>query len=330
MQEPSALDAKADLKGDEAPHHFAWLASALADPQNDFSFGAFGAFGQIPKGRRIQIDSSEEHIVVATESAKIVMTPHTGLRLVAFETLSSDSMSWNHAIALCLPKLAGRMTMRKRLTALGPDFAAIDAKERKALHFDIGLGYAYADVFVREREPDGKRISSTVDTRIAADEALNLFADETWIFQTGLGRLEVMDARRRYVIPSLLASGATHVADAPIPENLVPVGYVFPPNPAQIQDGVEAAMRHAQFQSLFSRFGDPSLVQFKHVVESALAKGLSPDSVLPLSSGTKGLDRLHTTCIRVALRQYRWRNQGKNGAIWEALFDKPLSRRCTD
>lgn len=312
---------------------FSWLAQALADPRNDVSFGAFGAFGQLPKSERTQMNLDDERIVVATESATIDVRRQAGFRLVPFETLSSDPRSWNQAVALCLPEVVARMPMRQCFTDIGPDFGAIETPDKCIHHFDIGLGLAYAAVLVRERQASGRTCASYLGAQVTADEALVFFEGETWIFQTGLGRLEVRDARRRYVISNLLSSGATHVVDAPIPHGLVPVGYVFPPNPAHIARcgagttaAREARMHHDRFQSLLARYGPPDLVQLKHRVKNALAHGLAPEDTLATHVETNNLNRWQTNCIRVALRQYRWHYGKSGGRAWETLFDKPLSR----
>jgi len=317
-----------DLIRTKSPEHdvFGWLAEAVADPIHEVSLGAFGAVGQLPRGPRTSVDTGNDYVVVATETARMKLKRHDGLRPIAFETLSSDPYGWNIVIALCLPFQEAEMSTRTRWSALGPDTGAIEPAARMMACFDVGLGNAQADILVRPSSPAARRFcAESVGKGIGADMLAGLLADEDWIFATGLGRIETSYAVRRHFLPQLLSKGITHVKDAPIPEGYVPVGYVFPLNPRNALTE-DAENHHDTWERVLDRFGEPELVWWKRTVQRALATGIPPASVNYLVTHAGPPGRAEITSLRVALRQRRWLRRGPVRPEWEALFDPALGR----
>jgi hypothetical protein len=305
------------------------LAEAVADPSHEVSLGAFGAVGQFPRGRRTVIDVNDDHVVSATDMARMRLERHHGLRPVAFETLSSDPYGWNSVIALCLPVGEADMSIRTRWSAIGPDTEAIDPPARMTAAFDVGLGNRHADVLMRPSSSAARRFcAEALGKRIGADMLAGLLVDEDWIFATGLGRIETSHAARRHILPQLLSKGITHVKDAPIPDGYVPVGYVFPLNPRKASTEY-AEQYHDTWERVLDRFGEPELVRWKRSVQQALTAGIPPASVNCLVTHTGPPGRAEITSLRVALRQRRWLRREPIRPEWETRFDSALDRCVT-
>ncbi len=97
------------------------------------------------------------------------------------------------------------------------------------------------------------------------------------VFVTRFGRVEVFQpipvdgttsphGPHTHVLPKLMKTGRTHAANAPIPGRLVPCGGFAPGHPLRDGQGRPAAfdvVRHAAFQAMLDRFGDPRLVAVK-------------------------------------------------------------------
>ncbi|MGR7995116.1 MULTISPECIES: DUF6925 family protein [unclassified Xanthobacter] len=305
---------------------FAWLVGAIADPECALSLGAFGAVGQFPGEPRTFVDVRDGWVEAATATARIALKMCDGFQLIAFEMISSDPESWNHGVALCLPEQQARMSQRPYVTAMGPDADALDASERDLCCYDLGLETPYADVCVRPHASDiGHKLCAVAGQSIEPAECAERFHADTWIFQTALGRIETCHPERRHLIPNLLSGSATHANIAPIPPGLVPVGYVFPPRPRH-PHATNAIDRHAAFQSLIDRYGDQPLARFKRQVEHMLDLSLPPNALSNLFGHRRAPTRAELSCIRVALRQRRWRRQESDRPDWERAFDRPLSR----
>jgi len=305
---------------------FAWLAGAVADPEYTLSLGAFGAVGQFPSGPRTFVDVRDDRMEAAATTAGIALIMCDGLQLIAFEMISSDPEGWNHGIALCLLEKHARMSQRTSFTAMGPDADALEASKRDLCCYDLGLGTRYADVCVRPLASDIEHnLCAAAAQSIEPAECAERFHADTWIFKTALGRIETCHPGRRHLIPNLLSGSAAHANIAPIPPGLVPVGYVFPPLPHH-PHATNAIDRHAAFQRLIDSYGDKPLARFKRQVEHMLDLSLPPNALSNLLGDRRSPTRAELSCIRVALRQRRWRRQESDRPEWERAFDRPLSR----
>lgn len=295
----------------------------MADPRNDFSLGAFGAIGQLPSGAERRTQSEPGRIVAETHFASVDLSDHENLQALAFEVLSSDPVGWNHGIALCLPKHDAQMSRRTQLTILGPDTDAISPSDRNTPMADLGLGKENADIYVRPVNTDAHSLS----TGGIFEELNSRFSDHVWIFETAVGRMEVRQPSYRHIVPNLLSSQATHAATTPIPDGLVPVGYVFPPNPRRAK-GVSAtqSIRHYDAsQDTMRRFGQPNLVEFKRKVQSAFDQESPPAIAHSLLSDGGAMGREERTCIRIAIRQQWWLRPRDVLVEWARIYDRPFA-----
>lgn len=305
--------------------NFNWFAEAVADPRYEISLGAFGAVGQFPREPRTGVDVGVDRIVVTTETARIALNHHARLQPIAFETLSSDPEGWNPAIALCLPHAEARMSGRALWTPIGPDKGAINPSDRSMTCYDVGLDTACADILIRPSSAATRRHAAlALYKKVAPDTLLERHADDVWVFETAVGRIETLHPGRRHVFANLLSKDLTHSTAAPIPDGLSPVGYVLPPNPRHCR-AEDAASCHTAYQHLLDRFGRQDLVCLKRKVEAALEAGRSPAGLEALLDHRGLPSRAEMACVRIALRQRRWLRRQRDRPEWENAYDRPLA-----
>ncbi|GJE29174.1 DUF6925 family protein [Methylobacterium organophilum] len=257
----------------------ALLRACLADPETTWALGSFGAlafFARDPDEAAAALPG----IGLATARAGLRLEPEAGLRPFAYETAFASG--WSQAIALCLPEAVCAMGQRRAVTELGPDAGALHARDRDGILFDLGLGQRAVDVCLRASDPDTLAI-------LRAGCGQPLFAPghpvaalleggvRPQVFVTRIGRIEIdrpcwhpevaaAPGPLAYLMPQRLRKGQTHAATAPIPPGLVPCGTLFPPHPARDGRGAPIPFRperHAAFQKLLARWGDPELVALK-------------------------------------------------------------------
>lgn len=253
-----------------------WLAPYLDDPESRWSLGGFGAgaeFSHVPG----------EPVTKLGPFARV--TPRGAFRLegaddcvpVAYET--GFRGSWSHAVALCRPVATVLVRGADGVGALDPDAGAVRPEDREALLFDLGLGLAQGWVGLRTRD-------SRLSAALSAACGRPAFAPGSPVPQllaarrvdvvvaTPLGRIEVFSGGetpvprgpRAFVVPAVLRLGRTHAATAPIPPGLVPCAHLHPPHPCRDAGGRPIPFdraRHAAFQALLTRWGDPDGVALK-------------------------------------------------------------------
>lgn len=247
-----------------------WLMPYLDDPESRWSLGGFGAgaeFGHAPG----------EPVTKLGAFARA--SPRGAIRLdgtgdcvpVAYETGFRDG--WSHAVALCRPVATGLVRGADGVTALGSDAGAVCPQDRETLLFDLGIGLPQGWVAVRTRESDQVAALSAACGASAFAQgspvaALLLERAVDVVVVTPLGRIEVFAGRdtscpggpRAFVVPAVLRLGRTHAATAPIPPGLVPCAHLHPPHPCRDARGRPIPFdtaRHAAFQALLMRWGDP-------------------------------------------------------------------------
>ncbi|PXW66817.1 hypothetical protein [Methylobacterium sp. B4] len=272
----------------------ALLRSALADPDTTWSLGSFGALAEFVRDANEPSRAlPDERIGLATDRGALALTLAPGLRPVAYET--GFSGGYNHAVALCLPEADCAMAGRTQVTELGPDRDAAREEDRAAILFDLGLGLRAVDACVRvsDREILACLRAGTGRPLFAGDNpvGLNLAAMSPHrVFRARLGRIEVYtpipragQARpagpRTLVLPAILRAGRTHAATTPIPAGFVPCASLDPPHPGKDRMGRRTAFdpaRHAAFQALLDRWGDPGLLAVKRGSVGMLPEGVSP------------------------------------------------------
>jgi hypothetical protein len=104
------------------------------------------------------------------------------------------------------------------------------------------------------------------------------------------------------VLPNLLRRERTHSATEPIPEGWVPCAHFYPAHPARDAMGRARPFdhdRHAEFQAILRKFGDPGFVALKEQVATAIEAGDDP-SIIRASHR-----RFARTNVRITLRQLK-------------------------
>lgn len=323
---------------DAAP--FTLLARECARAGAQWSMGAFGAIeGFTTEGATTTLDRPGSRAAV-TDRGGLRLDDVPGLVPVAFEMLSSDRTMWNHAVALCLPVGKAEYPGPATVMELGLDRDALRAEDRDGILFDLGLPTRQARICLRTQE-DGLiaalRGGAGKTFAAAAAPWLPLLRPgrHQRIALSRIGRIEVfphgaapdgagLDAIFPGLSLPLLASGRTHAATSPIPRDLMPCGYLFPPHPARHRPGEPIAFdmaRHAAFQVLLRRFGPPALVALKARVEAALDAGEPPDRLAPPAG------RFEAACLRVTLRQRNRIDPSPLLDAWRDRFDPPRGGR---
>lgn len=222
----------------------------------------------------------DERMGMATERGAIALTACSDLRPVAYETAVASG--WNHAVALCLPEDACAMSGRGVVAELGPDREAARERDRDAILFDLGLDLLAVDACVRTSDPEAIACLRSGVGRPLFDHANPLgrqlvAMSPHRVFLARVGRVEVYapipgpggtspEGPHTHVLPKLLRSGRTHAATTPIPAGWVPCAGIHPAHPYKDMMGQRIAFdaaRHAAFQVLLDRWGDPDLLSVK-------------------------------------------------------------------
>lgn len=265
------------------------LRDHLDDPSCAWSLGSYGAIAEFMRDADEPAAAPEgERLGWATARGAIALTPSPDLVPVAYET--GFASGWSQTVALCLPREACAMGRRSVVTECGPDADAARAEDRAALLFDLGLGLAAVDACVRSADPE-----VIACLRAGAGRPLlepgnpigpNLVAMSPHrVFRARIGRIEVFspipaadaaspEGPHTHVLPTLLRSGRTHAATAPIPAGLVPCAALHPPHPCK--DGMGRPIpydsrRHDAFGQILDAWGDPALVALRRAVLAAHA-----------------------------------------------------------
>ncbi|MDR7038300.1 hypothetical protein J2X36_003059 [Methylobacterium sp. BE186] len=264
------------------------LRARLADTDTAWSLGTFGAaaeFRRLPEEPTVPLDDGRLGLV--TPRGGIALSPPAETVPVAYETALGES--WSHAVALCLPEEFGSATAHPGVTGLGPDTAALSPEDRDATLFDLGFGLPQCAVCLRTRDSEALDIlGSAIGTPALDPQDPRLSRVPrgalTLVFAGPLGRIEVSvdagpDGPRAHVVTSVLRLQRTHAATAPIPAGLVPHAHMLPPHPCKDASGAALPFRmerHAAFQALLARWGDPQLFALK---EHCLGRGERPDRI---------------------------------------------------
>jgi hypothetical protein len=295
-----------------------FLHEQLTDAETAWSLGTFGAIAEFTRfaEETATLDRGANAVWVVTARGGICIKMHDALRPIASEVLTAQS--WSQRVALCLPEEACAMTKRSVLTEIGPDRGALRADDRSAILFDLGLGALQLDACVRTddamlitelRRSVGQSLFASGNGAMAAILAANPHR----VFLSRLGRVEVFqpipppdgkspDGPHTHILPKLLGHRRTHAATEALPTGWIPCAHFYPPHPMRNALGQShpfQAGRHAAFQALLSRYGDPQLADVKRRVVESVAAGEAPSSLkIPP-------DRFARAAVRIALRQLR-------------------------
>lgn len=281
------------------------LVSALAESDTVWTLGGFGALAEFRRDAdEAAVPLGDGRIGLSTPRGGIALDPNVAIVPIAYETaLPGD---WSHAVALCLPAADCTGLPASFLTELGPDVASLRSQDSRASGFDLGLALPQGRVTLRTADPRmiaTLREASGRDSFAPGSPVPALLADGALdvVVVTPLGRMEVFGrsgpsapgSPRGFVVPRILRLGRTHAATAPIPAGLVPCAHLHPQHPCRDRHGRPIPFqpeRHAAFQALLVRWGDPAHVALKRRI------GAEPAHAV-------GDDRHSRAVVRIALMQ---------------------------
>jgi hypothetical protein len=313
-----------------------FLAEQAADSEVAWSLGTFGAIAEFTRDadEPAVLDRDDGTVSAVTARGALRIARYPQLRPIASESLTAES--WSHRVALCLPETSCAMSGRTEFTEVSLDDEALREEDRAGVLFDLGLGALQADFYVRSSDAEviaalrgctGKSVFSP------GSEAMKviLTANPHRVFASRLGRIEVFQpippadgksptGPHTHVLPKLLAHGRTHAATEPLPVGWFPCAHFYPPHPLRDAFGHRHAFqreRHAAFQNLFTRYGDPQLVELKRRVTESVMAGRGPSGI------TVTGNRFARGTVRVALRQLQAADVPTEAlAAWLSLHDR--------
>ncbi len=251
----------------------------LGEPTSSWSVGEFGVLAEFHQGAFTNVIG--DGWTARTQGGAIRVTPHAGVRVLAYETPSPNPRHWNHGIAFCLPEDVASMDRRTSIAELGPDRDAIFPEARDEILFDLGLGRRSINFCVRTS--DGALIGLLRGARgrsLLEDPLLGAAvaaAGPVRVVESRTARIEVSnpipprdgvspDGPHTHLLPGLMKSGRTHNANIPVPAGYLACLTLYPAHPARDTEGREHefdAGMHAAYQQLLERFGDPDYVAAK-------------------------------------------------------------------
>lgn len=331
------------------------LQSHLIDEKAGWSMGYFGAVAEFhqDKGEYLEADAPALYVRATRRGAirlNASMVEH--IEPIAYETLSPKPHRWSHALALCLPQRDAAGNRRSTLTELGRDEEAVRPADRRATLFDMGLALPQCDFCIRTDDPALLALlrenagRSLFDPANPAGGAI-LKAHPHRVAVTRIGRIEVFQkiggpdtggvspsGPHSHLLPQLLKANRTHSANTPIPDHLLPLGYLHPANPVMDGMGVDVEFDlddHARFQSLYDQFARPDLPLLRKAVLDALGRKIEPDEF------TEPKDRFGRAALRLTLRQQhrlaeRFASSTYRELVvrWREAFDKVSDTATAD
>jgi hypothetical protein len=313
---------------DDAEDVLALVGDQLADPQAAWTIGTYGAIAEFARdpdepaelvtGARAggQGEGDARAVAVSTERGAIRIAVIRPLRPVAFERPAGVGQHWAQSVALCLPAAASAMGGRSVITELGPDAAAVRARDRGDLLFDLGLGAPHIDACVRTGDPQTIACLRAAVGTAVFDPATGVAAALAGlhphrVFVSRAGRIEVFtpipppdgtspEGPHTHLLPALLARRRGFPHTDPIPPGWLPAASVVPAHPTTDALGREIPFdraRYDRFQELLARYGDPAAVAAKSAIIRAALAGDPPDA------DPAALPRADRRAAALALRQ---------------------------
>ena len=302
----------------EPPELLDFLAGQIEDADAQWSLGTFGAIAEFSRDldEPVEVARTETSITAVTARGGIRLEARPDVRLVAFETVTTQA--WSQRVALCLTEKAAAMGQRAALTELGPDTQALRAQDRGAILFDLGLEALQVDACVRTADEKlAAQLRACAGKALFAPDnpAMGLILSHSphRVFMTRCGRAEVYQAipspggaspqgPHTHVLPKLLARRRTHAATEPIPRGLVSCAHLYPAHPLHDATGRARPFdgpRYAAFQRMLSRYGDIEHLRLKRNVAKAVVSGAGPTAI------AMPTDRYAQAYVRIALRQLK-------------------------
>jgi hypothetical protein len=294
------------------------LAGQFADTDTAWSIGSFGVIAEFMRdaGEDVALQRADGAMSAITARGGLRIEAHDAMRPVASESLTTQS--WSHRVSLCLPEAICGMDQRTVFTEIGPDANALRVQDRSAVLFDLGLGtlqlnacirFGDADVGAALRKWTGRSLFEPGNGAMG----VILAANPHRVFESRLGRVEVYqpipppdgkspEGPHTHVLPRLLRHKRTHAATEFVPAGFVPCAHLYPSHPTRDAMGQRSSFcqdRHATFQNLLARFGEPKFLHIKRRVYEAVSAAQTPFALSPLD------DRFSRTALRIALRQIK-------------------------
>jgi hypothetical protein len=312
--------------------------AALSQEDTGWNMGSFGAIAEFHHVAGDPSPAPTSGLVQVTSRGGVRLDDLTGVRPVAYETLSPKPHRWTQAVSLCLPTDQAAMHQREVLTELGRDEGAIRDQDKGDILFDMGLGQFQVDFCIRTgdkalletlRENVGRSLFEHGNPAMTAI----LAAHPHRVALTRLGRVEVFqmiggpdtggkspEGPHTHVLPKLLRAGRTHSANTPIPDGYTPCCGLHPENPVIGRLGEDKPFNREAFdafQELLGAWAPEAYLTAKQDAWQLLEQGT------PAAAATEPESRVGRAGWRNGIRQ--WRILHGDSALlaeWAARFDR--------
>lgn len=240
-QLPERLEALAvrvrllPLTGDEI---IAWVADSIAARRGTWVVGAPGAAAEFPclAGHDIELAADASGVTARAADA--------AMHLAGSDKLRAFALAGNGPTVLGMPKARIAMAQADRLSVLGADDEAIDARHRDETLFDLGVDRRYSRFCVRVGEGVlAAKLRALAgqhwSTMMAQIGSEIIAAGPTRVVESMLARIEVSSpiaaplgpaasgARARF-LPELLAAGEEVQTALALPEYAAPIAVFHP------------------------------------------------------------------------------------------------------
>lgn len=316
------------------------LEEHLACSSSSWSIGVPGAIAEFHRDES-DPSSFDGPGCVVTELGALRLDVQAAVRAHAYEILSAHPKMWHHGIALSLPADSCAMSGRREITELGPDREAIRPQGRDGVLFDLGLGSAYCDYYVRTADPAHiAHLRRAVGTSLLHpccelyDDIVRMSPHR--VFVSKLARIEIYQrigkpgdltphGPHTHLMPKLFRPARTHFSHTALPAGETPCMTLYPANPVFDDAGRSKPFDRAQheaFQTLLGIYGDANDVAVKRMVWRAVRAGAPPGSIDTLTA------RRERIAARVALRQLL-HSDGSSTALsqWRSALERGIYGR---
>jgi hypothetical protein len=314
-------------------------AAHLADPSSVWGIGSYGALAEFRRDAdELLLAENPAALELATGRGAIRLNLDQSPEIAAYETLGAQPGRWLHGVAFTLAP--SDRPPCDTLTEIGDDEAAVLNGDRHAMLFDLGLGTANLDAYVRTHDPElvaalRKQVGQPLLGGTGRAMGLIKEAHPHRVFASSLGRIEVFvpigstkhnrptpEGPHTHVLPRLLAAGRTHPATIDLGDRH-PCLWLYPASPTHDFRGNPRTFdpeRHQAFQELLRAHGHRDFVSEKSRAVEALAGAREPAAFNPPAT------RLGRAALRIALRQSIARNgESPYLSAWRETFDLTTS-----